>query len=161
MQPEDSRPADLIPEDFLANRCQDYILVEADISLSGAVEKLQNRKGDLEWSLVVSSPTGYTAAPFKEILKWERGQSDRSSVRSTNLAELDLPLAALDVVDDNALCRNCWSSANRHPYGLVLVAWEGTGLVYGVAEIRKNFRAFETHRSRAHPSACRKCSRAA
>ncbi len=137
MRPEDSLPADLIPEEFIENHCQDYILVEADVSLSAAVEKLQNRKGDLEWTLVLSNPTGYTAAPFKEILKWERGKSDRSAVRSTNLAELDLPLAALEVSEDTAVLGELQERANRHPYGLVLIAWEGTGLVYGVAESQK------------------------
>jgi len=137
MQPEDSLPADLAPEDFLEDHCQDYILVEANASLSAALEKLQKRKGHLDWTLVVSSPTGYAAAPFKEIFKWERGQSDRSSARSTVIAELDLPLAALEVCQDNAALQEMYERANRHPYGLVLVTWEGTGIVYGVAETHK------------------------
>ena len=48
----------MLPEDFFDNQCQEYIQVDANSILAGAQDKLQSRKGNLDWTLVVRRPDG-------------------------------------------------------------------------------------------------------
>ena len=59
----------MIPEYFFDNQCQEYIQVDANSILSGALDKLQSKKGSLDWMTVVHRQDGFVAAYFSEILR--------------------------------------------------------------------------------------------
>ena len=127
----------MLPEDFFDNQCQEYIQVDANSILSGALDKLQSRKGNLDWTLVVRRQDGFVAAHFSEILRWERRQPDRQAARLSSISNPDLPLQPAATAEDTSTLEELIASARQNPSGFVVILWAGTEMVCGITSLDK------------------------
>lgn len=125
----------MLPEDFFDNQCQEYIQVDANSILAGALDKLQSRKGNLDWTLVVRRPDGFVAAHFSEILRWERRQPDRQAARLSSINNPDLPLQPAATAEDTSTLEELIASARQSPSGFVVILWAGTEMVCGITSL--------------------------
>ncbi len=125
----------MLPEDFFDNQCQEYIQVDANSILSGALDKLQSKKGNLDWTLVVRRRDGFVAAYFSEILRWERSQPDRQAARLSSISNPDLPLLPAATAEDTSTLEELIASASQNPSGFVVILWAGTEMVCGTASL--------------------------
>ncbi|MGB2911157.1 MAG: hypothetical protein WBB55_11295 [Anaerolineales bacterium] len=125
----------MLPEDFFDNQCQEYIQVDANSILAGALDKLQSRKGNLDWTLVVRRPDGFVAPHFSEILRWERRQPDRQAARLSSINNPDLPLQPAATAEDTSTLEELIASARQRPSGFVVILWAGTEIVYGITSL--------------------------
>jgi len=121
----------MLPEDFFDNQCQEFIQVDANSILTGALDKLQSRKGNLDWTLVVRRPDGFVAAHFSEILRWERRQPDRQAARLSSIDNPDLPLQPAATAEDTSTLEDLIASARQNPSGFVVILWAGTEMICG------------------------------
>jgi len=125
----------MLPEDFFDNQCQEYIQVDSNSILAGALDKLQDRKGNLDWTLVVRRPDGFVAAHFSEILRWERRQPDRQASRLSSIDNPDMPLQPAATAEDTSTLEELIASARQNPSGFVVILWAGTEMVCGTATL--------------------------
>ena len=125
----------MLPEDFFDNQCQEYIQVDANSILAGALDKLQGRKGNLNWMLVVRRPDGFSAAHFSEILRWERRQPDRQAARLSSINNPDLPLQPAATAEDTSTLEELIASTRQSPSGFIVILWAGTEMVCGTASL--------------------------
>jgi hypothetical protein len=125
----------MLPEDFFDNQSQEYIQVDANSILSGALDKLQGRKGNLDWTLVARRQDGFMAAHFSEILRWERRQPDRQAARLSSISNPDLPLLPAATAEDTSTLEELIASARQNPSGFVVILWAGTEMVCGTTSL--------------------------
>jgi hypothetical protein len=125
----------MLPENFFDNQCQEYIQVDPNGILAGALDKLQSRKGNLDWTLVVRRMDGFVAAHFSEILRWERRQPDRQAVRLSSINNPDLPLQPATTAEDTSTLEELIASTRQSPSGFVVILWAGTEMVCGTASL--------------------------